>query len=165
MDGKWDKRWHKVLPYSSIPRSLVSCELINSSMKMLKRSIVISYGLDYLLCVLAAIVAFMVERLPPYERIAFLNDPSIRFPFTERELIPGIWLPVFIDLMQAILLCHSCDNHYFDLYQRQRWEIQEGFSSCSWFISFSNKYIPGHQHFKGTCQIVFAHWRRYLSGS
>jgi hypothetical protein len=71
---------------------------------MISRSFIISYSVDYGLTAVCTVVAFLVERLPPFQRVVFLNDPSIQFPFSPVETIPSVWLPV---------RCHAFIKRFF----------------------------------------------------
>ena len=73
------------------------------------RSIFLSYGLDITLTFSCSVLAFLIERLPPFQRIIFLDDPSIRYPYSISEAIPPAYLPVslsFLSNRSYAMCCH-----------------------------------------------------------
>lgn len=59
------------------------------------KKIFIAYSIDFLLISLCSGLAFLIERLPPFTRVVFLDDIEIKFPFQTNDYIPGWSLPFF----------------------------------------------------------------------
>lgn len=54
----------------------------------------VTYLGDLIMIGLIALMAGILEVTPPYERLINLSDPSIKFPFTLNEIVPGRYLLV-----------------------------------------------------------------------
>lgn len=56
-----------------------------------KKRLFISYGRDWILVVIMAIIFFAIDIIPPFHREFSINDTSIMHKYTENESVP-VWL-------------------------------------------------------------------------
>lgn len=56
-----------------------------------KKRLFISYGRDWILVVIMAIVFFAIDIIPPFHREFSINDTSLMHKYTVNESVP-VWL-------------------------------------------------------------------------
>jgi diacylglycerol diphosphate phosphatase/phosphatidate phosphatase len=56
-----------------------------------RKRLLVSYGMDWLLVLIMAIVFFAIDFIPPFHREFSINDTSIMHTYTVNETVP-VWL-------------------------------------------------------------------------
>ena len=64
----------------------------------------LTYSIDFALIGICSLLAFLIECLPPFERVVFIDDKDISYPFKRSETIPGWSLPLFCAFLPLMIL-------------------------------------------------------------
>ncbi|CAO3627308.1 unnamed protein product [Mucor hiemalis] len=68
-----------------------------------KKRLFISYGRDWILVVIMAIVFFAIDIIPPFHREFSINDTSLMHKYTVNESVP-VWLLMVVAILLPILV-------------------------------------------------------------
>ena len=68
-----------------------------------EKKALLTYFIDFALTGVCSLLAFVIDRLPPFNRIVFIDDKDIQYPHQTSEMIPNWTLP-FVCIVLPLLI-------------------------------------------------------------
>ncbi|SPQ18985.1 7dfbc7a9-4558-412c-bc42-e8db9461088b [Thermothielavioides terrestris] len=145
--------------------------------------LVLSYGFDWLVLVVFAVVGYVLGNLTPNKRPFSLDDRDIAFPFTVKETVPT-WLLVIVAIVAPIAVVAVVALVFVPgatvpagtpkslIWKRKLWELHAGWLGlalsivAAWFITNGMKNLFGKPRpdLLSRCQPDLDNLSRYIIG-
>ncbi|ROT37021.1 PAP2-domain-containing protein [Sodiomyces alkalinus F11] len=146
-------------------------------------SLITSYIFDWVILAVAAAVGGVLAIIGPNKRHFSLVDPTISFPFTERETVPVWLLLLLVVLAPAVIILLVClifvpgatapkGTPKSLIWRRKLWELHVGWLGlalavvAAWFVTSGMKNMFGKPRpdLLSRCEPDLANIERYIVG-